>query len=231
MLQFLCSRWGVQLRALGCGEAAAGCSSWIGCGLWSCGAPGSFNQQPCLVCAGLLYVTQYAGARCKGVQATLAQTLAPHPTPSHSIHPHPMLLCPQGVYGAVTSVAQGPDGTMWVLTRGGRVWDGNTFDDTTHVMVDRSLIPVPVVHQLHPETGEEQQGGCRRQLVSGLQWQSRGVCQSTTPSRPPHTCSSGVSVMVTGIPVQMWRGGVLRGAIWCCIRAFPPTTHWCPCGC
>jgi hypothetical protein len=64
-------------------------------------------------------------------------------------------LCHQGVYGAVTSVAQGPDGTVWVLTRGGRVWDGNTFDDSTHVMVDKSLIPVPVVHQLHPETGAE----------------------------------------------------------------------------
>jgi hypothetical protein len=60
--------------------------------------------------------------------------------------------CAQGKVGAVASVAVAPDGTVWMLSRGGRVWTGAAFnsDDT---IVDTQPIAADVVTQLDPDTG------------------------------------------------------------------------------
>jgi hypothetical protein len=46
----------------------------------------------------------------------------------------------------------GPDGTLWVLTRGGRVWDQQSFD-TQERLTAKEPIQSNVVLQLHPDTG------------------------------------------------------------------------------
>jgi hypothetical protein len=58
----------------------------------------------------------------------------------------------QGVVGNIASVALGPDGTVWVLSRGGRVWDKNSFDAGDHLTA-KGPIDSNVVMQLHPDTG------------------------------------------------------------------------------
>lgn len=55
--------------------------------------------------------------------------------------------------GNVASVSMGPDGTVWVLTRGGRVWDTKSFDGQEHITATEP-IESNVVLQLHPDTGE-----------------------------------------------------------------------------
>ncbi len=54
--------------------------------------------------------------------------------------------------GDVTSVALGPDGTVWALHRAGRVWNMDTFTDD-QVIVDTTPIAADVVLQMHPDTG------------------------------------------------------------------------------
>lgn len=58
----------------------------------------------------------------------------------------------QGVFGNIASVALGPDGHVWVLSRGGRVWTGKSFDAGEHI-IDTEPIQANVVTQLHPDTG------------------------------------------------------------------------------
>jgi hypothetical protein len=59
----------------------------------------------------------------------------------------------QGVLGNVASVAMGPDGTLWALHRGGRVWDEDTFD-TNERITEKDPVAVDVVLQMHPDTGK-----------------------------------------------------------------------------
>ena len=59
----------------------------------------------------------------------------------------------QGILGDITSVALGPDGTLWALHRGGAVWDGNTFDPAANKMRNPTAIPVAVVLQMEADTG------------------------------------------------------------------------------
>jgi len=54
--------------------------------------------------------------------------------------------------GNLASVALGPDGTVWVLSRGGRVWGPKSFDDQQHI-TETEPIASNVVMQLHPDTG------------------------------------------------------------------------------
>lgn len=63
-----------------------------------------------------------------------------------------LLLLLQSVLGNVASVAMGPDGTLWALHRGGRVWDEDTFD-TSERITEKDPIAVDVVLQMHPDTG------------------------------------------------------------------------------
>lgn len=60
---------------------------------------------------------------------------------------------PQGVLGDVTSVTLGPDGTLWVLHRGGATWGADTFDVATNKLKNPALIGVDVVLQMDPDTG------------------------------------------------------------------------------
>lgn len=55
--------------------------------------------------------------------------------------------------GNAASVAVGPDGTLWALHRGGRVWDEDTFDVNERI-TEQDPIMVDVVLQMHPDTGE-----------------------------------------------------------------------------
>lgn len=59
----------------------------------------------------------------------------------------------QGVVGSMTSVAMGCDGTVWVLTRGGRPWLLTSYDLNTNKLLDESPINADVVFQLQPDTG------------------------------------------------------------------------------
>jgi hypothetical protein len=65
-----------------------------------------------------------------------------------------LLLLLQSVLGNVAAVAMGPDGTLWALHRGGRVWDEDTFD-TSERITEQDPIGVDVVLQMHPDTGRE----------------------------------------------------------------------------
>lgn len=58
----------------------------------------------------------------------------------------------QGVVGNIASVAMGADGTVWVLSRGGRVWGEGSFD-TSNRITHKEPIQSNVVMQLHPDTG------------------------------------------------------------------------------
>lgn len=62
-------------------------------------------------------------------------------------------VCLQGVVGNIASVALGPDGMVWVLSRGGRVWGQKSFDMSNRI-TDKEPIQSNVVMQLHPDTGE-----------------------------------------------------------------------------
>lgn len=55
--------------------------------------------------------------------------------------------------GDVTSTALAPDGTLWLLTRGGAVWGERTFDVVTNKLQDPKPIAADVVMQLDPDTG------------------------------------------------------------------------------
>ncbi|KAF8067346.1 pam-b [Scenedesmus sp. PABB004] len=57
------------------------------------------------------------------------------------------------VLGNVASVAVGPDGTLWALHRGGRVWGADTFDAQER-MRDPTPIGGDVVVQMHADTGK-----------------------------------------------------------------------------
>jgi hypothetical protein len=61
--------------------------------------------------------------------------------------------CVQGVVGNIASVALGPDGTVWVLSRGGRVWDKDSFDASGEHLTAKEPIDANVVMQLQPDTG------------------------------------------------------------------------------
>jgi hypothetical protein len=58
----------------------------------------------------------------------------------------------QSVLGNVASVTLGPDGSVWALHRGGRVWDENSFDAENR-FTGKDPIQVDVVVQMHPATG------------------------------------------------------------------------------
>ncbi len=60
---------------------------------------------------------------------------------------------PQGVFGDVASTAVGPDGSVWVLHRGGAVWDSNTFDESNR-MRNTQKIAAPCVHRMDPDPGK-----------------------------------------------------------------------------
>jgi hypothetical protein len=63
-----------------------------------------------------------------------------------------LLLLLQTMLGNAASVTLGPDGMLWVLYRGGRVWDADAFDaDFRYLFHDP--IPTDVVVQMHPDTG------------------------------------------------------------------------------
>ncbi|GFR52234.1 hypothetical protein Agub_g14767 [Astrephomene gubernaculifera] len=56
-------------------------------------------------------------------------------------------------YGEATGVATGPDGSLWVLYRGSRMWREDTFDPDTNRIKSKAPVPEPVVVQLDPDTG------------------------------------------------------------------------------
>lgn len=58
----------------------------------------------------------------------------------------------QSVLGNVASVTLGPDGSVWALHRGGRVWDERSFDAENR-FTGKDPIQVDVVVQMHPATG------------------------------------------------------------------------------
>jgi hypothetical protein len=63
----------------------------------------------------------------------------------------PLLLL-QTFLGNAASVTLGPDGMLWVLYRGGRVWDADSFDaDFRYLFHDP--IQTDIVVQMHPDTG------------------------------------------------------------------------------
>jgi hypothetical protein len=47
----------------------------------------------------------------------------------------------------------GPDGMVWVLTRGGRIWEVDSYDELDQITF-KEPIKGPVVFQIHPDTGE-----------------------------------------------------------------------------
>lgn len=67
--------------------------------------------------------------------------------------PTPATKLEKGVFGNVASVALGPDGHVWVLSRGGRVWTAESFDKDDHI-TDKEPIQANVVTELHPDTGK-----------------------------------------------------------------------------
>ncbi|KAF6260690.1 PHM/PNGase F domain-containing protein [Scenedesmus sp. NREL 46B-D3] len=70
----------------------------------------------------------------------------------------------KSVLGNVAGVAMGPDGTLWALHRGGRVWDEDTFDVSERI-TEADPIGVDVVLQMHPDTGK-----VLRRWGAGLFW-------------------------------------------------------------
>jgi hypothetical protein len=66
--------------------------------------------------------------------------------------PHFTFCESQGVVGNIASVSVGPDGSVWVLTRGGRVWRDTSFTPDNR-LTDKEPIPSNVVLQLHQDTG------------------------------------------------------------------------------
>ncbi|WIA13049.1 hypothetical protein OEZ86_006342 [Tetradesmus obliquus] len=92
-----------------------------------------------------------------------AAALLPDPFPLWK-PPQPSDAANKSVLGNVASVAMGPDGTLWALHRGGRVWDEDTFD-TSERITEKDPIAVDVVLQMHPDTGK-----VLRRWGAGLFW-------------------------------------------------------------
>ncbi|WIA20351.1 hypothetical protein OEZ85_006182 [Tetradesmus obliquus] len=79
-------------------------------------------------------------------------SLLPDPYPLWRPLQYDTVLSNQTILGNAASVTLGPDGMLWVLYRGGRVWDADAFDaDFRYLFHDP--ITTDVVVQMHPDTG------------------------------------------------------------------------------
>ncbi|KAF6253795.1 hypothetical protein COO60DRAFT_389579 [Scenedesmus sp. NREL 46B-D3] len=79
-------------------------------------------------------------------------TLLPDPYPLWRPLQYTSTFSNQSILGAAASVTLGPDGMLWVLYRGGRVWDADSFDaDFRYLFHDP--IAADIVVQMHPDTG------------------------------------------------------------------------------
>ncbi len=72
--------------------------------------------------------------------------------------------CAAGLLGDVTSVAVGPDGSIWQLSRGSSRWEGGTFDPQNRLTA-RRVVPEAVVAQLEPASGRVLQRWGAKQLA------------------------------------------------------------------
>lgn len=91
------------------------------------------------------------------------------PTAATCAHTYICTVVAQGVVGTMASVAMGPDGTVWVLTRGGRVWTPASFN-ADNTITDTEPIAADVVMQLHPDTGERSERVVGGMVSGGVGW-------------------------------------------------------------